>query len=214
METSNKEKSIFKMAEEDPNFKALLNIEYTEPFDFYEVLKRLNSHKEEVVNQFNYYYNLWENDKLTFENPDDEEKFLNAVCISRIFAYGEVSEDVRMRGDAILERELKKLKDFKIKEIKMKTFGVFHIFDVDGGFGDAIPREELICTFNSVEEAWDFIKKYEKPHVYDCPYQCLECGQLELRELPTTYNEKDFWWLSEDYEECDEEEDYEEEDEE
>ena len=197
METSNKEKSIFKMAEEDPNFKALLNIEYTEPFDFYEVLKRLNSHKEEVVNQFNYYYNLWENDKLTFENPDDEEKFLNAVCISRIFAYGEVSEDVRMRGDAILERELKKLKDFKIKEIKMKTFGVFHIFDVDGGFGDAIPREELICTFNSVEEAWDFIKKYEKPHVYDCPYQCLECGQLELRELPTTYNEKDFWWLSE-----------------
>ena len=147
MKTSNKEKSIFKMAEEDPNFKALLNIEYTssEPFDFYEVLKRLNSHKGEK---------------------------------------------------------------------KMKTFGVFHIFDVDGGFGDAIPQEELICTFNSVEEAWDFIKKYEKPHVYDCPYQCLECGKLELRELPTTYNEKDFWWLSEEYEECDEEEDYEEEDEE
>lgn len=100
----------------------------------------------------------------------------------------------------------------------MKTFGVFHKFDVDGGFGDAIPQEELICTFNSVEEAWDFIKKYEKPHVYDCPYQCLECGQLELRELPTTYNEKDFWWLSNEYEECDEEcdeeEDYEEEDEE
>lgn len=161
---------------------------------------------KEVVNQFNYYYNLWENDKLTFENPDAEEKFLNAVCISRIFAYGEVSEDFKIHGDAILERELKKLKDFKIKEIKMKTFGVFHIFDVDGGFGDAIPREELICTFNSVEEAWDFIKKYEKPHVYDCPYQCLECGQLELRELPTTYNEKDFWWLSEEYEECDEEE--------
>lgn len=125
MKTSNKEKSIFKMAEEDPNFKALLNVEFI-----------------------------------------DEKSY---------------------KGD------------------KMKTFGVFHIFDVDGGFGDAIPREELICTFNSVEEAWDFIKKYEKPHVYDCPYQCLECGQLELRELPTTYNEKDFWWLSEDYEECDEE---------
>lgn len=173
---------------------------------------------KEVVNQFNYYYNLWENDKLTFENPDDEEKFLNAVCISRIFAYGEISEDVRKHGDTILERELKKLKEYKIKgEKKMKTFGVFHIFDVDGGFGDAIPQEELICTFNSVEEAWDFIKKYEKPHVYDCPYQCLECGQLELRELPTTYNEKDFWWLSEepeDYEECDEECDEEDEDEE
>ena len=190
----NNEKSIFKMAEEDPNFKALLNVEYTgsEPFDY-----------KEVVNQFNYYYNLWENDKLTFENPDDEEKFINAVCISRIFAYGEVSEDVRIHGDVILERELKKLKEYKIKGDKMKTFGVFHIFDVDGGFGDAIPQENLICTFNSEEEAKDFIKKFEKPHVYDCPYQCLECGKLELRELPTTYNEKDFWWLSE---ECGEEE--------
>ncbi len=131
MEKTNKEKSIFKMAEEDPNFKALLNIEFI-----------------------------------------DEKSY---------------------KG-----------------EKKMKTFGVFHIFDVDGGFGDAIPQEDLICTFNSEEEAKDFIKKFEKPHVYDCPYQCLECGKLELRELPTTYNEKDFWWLSEDYEECDEEEDYEE----
>lgn len=143
-------KSIFKMAE-DPWFKALLNIQYTdlESFDFYEVLKRLNN-------------------------------------------------------------EENKLKSYKEKETKMKTFGVFHIFDVDGGFGDAIPQEELICTFNSEEEAKDFIKKFEKPHVYDCPYQCLECGQLELRELPTTYNEKDFWWLSEEYEEP---EDYDEEDE-
>ena len=177
-------------------------------------MEKLNSYKE-VVNLINYYYNLWENGKLTFENPDAEDKFLCAVCISRLFAYGgKFQEDVKMDMDAILERELKKLKDYKIKEDKMKTFGVFHIFDVDGGFGDAIPQEELICTFNSVEEAWDFIKKYEKPHVYDCPYQCLECGQLEMRELPTTYNEKDFWWLSEEYEECDEEEDYEEEDEE
>lgn len=171
-----------------------------------EKLKMEKSYKE-VVNQFNYYYyNLWENDKLTFENPDDEDKFLNAVCISRLLANdGKFQDDTKMNMDVILERELKKLKEYKIKGDKMKTFGVFHIFDVDGGFGDAIPQEELICTFNSVEEAWDFIKKYEKPHVYDCPYQCLECGQLELRELPTTYNEKDFWWLSEDYEECDEE---------
>ena len=175
------------------NTRGLENI--SEPFDY-----------KEVVNQFNYYYNLWENDKLTFENPNDEDKFLSAVCISRLLANGgKFQEDVKMNMDAILERELKKLKEYKIKGDKMKTFGVFHIFDVDGGFGDAIPQEELICTFNSVEEAWDFIKKYEKPHVYDCPYQCLECGQLELRELPTTYNEKDFWWLSNEYEECDEE---------
>lgn len=157
------------MAEEDPGFRDLLNIEYTgsEPFDFYKELRKLNNQTENSEH-----------------------------CL-------------------VTEKRLNKRKN------KMKTFGVFHIFDVDGGFGDAIPQEELICTFNSEEEAKGFIKKFEKPHVYDCPYQCLECGQLELRELPTTYNEKDFWWLSEEEEEdywygypklidcfdCDEEED-------
>ena len=145
MEKSNKEKSIFKMAE-DPNFKALLNVEWPDSFDFYEELRKLN-------------------------NPEE------------------------------------KLNSHKEREIKI--FGVFHIFDVDGDFGDAISQEELICTFNSEEEAKDFIKKYEKPHVYDIPFHALECGKLKLRELPTTYNEKDFWWLSEEYgeyEEDDEEE--------
>ena len=77
----------------------------------------------------------------------------------------------------------------------MKIFGVFHIYAVDGGFGAGIWNEDLICTFNSEEEAKDFIKKYEKPHVYDIPYHALECGKLVLRELPTSYDEKYFWWL-------------------
>lgn len=67
-----------------------------------------------IANQFNYFYNLWKNDQITFENPDDEEKFLNAVCISRLLAYGKISDDVKMHSDVILERELKKLNDFKI----------------------------------------------------------------------------------------------------
>lgn len=91
------------------------------------------------------------------------------------------------------------------KERKMSKFGVFHIFDVDGGFGDAIGQQELICIFDTEEQANEFKTKYEKPHVYDCPYQCLECGKLEVKELPTTYNEKDFWWLSSEYEEDDDE---------
>lgn len=79
-------------------------------------MEKLYSYKE-VANLINYYYNLWKNDKLTFENPDDEEKFLCAVCISRLLANGgKFQEDVKMDMDAILERELKKLKDFKIKE--------------------------------------------------------------------------------------------------
>ena len=68
-----------------------------------------------IANQFNYYYNLWENNQITFETSDDEEKFLSAVCISRLLANdGKFQEDTKMHMDVILERELKKLKDFKI----------------------------------------------------------------------------------------------------
>lgn len=68
-----------------------------------------------IANQFNYYYNLWENDKLTFKTPDDEDKFLTAMCISRLRANdAKLQDDVKMHSDVILERELKKLKEYKI----------------------------------------------------------------------------------------------------
>ena len=85
----------------------------------------------------------------------------------------------------------------------MSKFAVFHIFDVDGGFGDAIAQKEIICIFDTEEEANAFKTKYEKPHVYDCPYQSLECGILEVMELPTSYDEKSFWWLHDSEEEED-----------
>ena len=69
-----------------------------------------------IANQFNYYYNLWKNNQITFKTPDDEDKFLTAVCISRLLANdGKLQDDVKIHGDVILDRELKKLKDFKIK---------------------------------------------------------------------------------------------------
>jgi hypothetical protein len=74
-----------------------------------------NRNYKAIANQFNYYYNLWKNNKLTFETPDEEDKFLNAMCLSRLRANGEkIPEDVKMHWDVIIERELKKLKDFKI----------------------------------------------------------------------------------------------------
>ena len=75
-----------------------------------------------------------------------------------------------------------------------KMYGVFHIYDEDGGFGDAIRQEQLICIFDSEEKAIAFKEKYENPHDYAMPYDFLYCGELEVRELPTTYDEKDFWW--------------------
>lgn len=68
-----------------------------------------------IAKRFNYYYNLWKNDQITFESPDDEDKFLNAVCISRLRANdAKFQDDVKIHCDVILERELKKLNDFKI----------------------------------------------------------------------------------------------------
>ena len=80
-----------------------------------QVWSTTNMDYKAIANQFNYYYNLWENNQITFETSDDEEKFLSAVCISRLLANdGKFQDDVKMHGDVILERELKKLKDFKI----------------------------------------------------------------------------------------------------
>lgn len=39
-----------------------------------------------------------------------------------------------------------------------------------------------------------FKEKYDNPHDYAMPYDVLYCGKLQVEELPTTYNEKDFWW--------------------
>lgn len=70
----------------------------------------------ETADLLTYYYNAWKNNKLTFENPDDEDKFFNAVCISWLLAYGKkIPEDVKMHGAAIIEREFKKLKEVRFK---------------------------------------------------------------------------------------------------
>ena len=37
-----------------------------------------------------------------------------------------------------------------------KIYLVNHCFDVDGGFGDAIPQEEVICGFDNREDMWWF----------------------------------------------------------
>ena len=63
-------------------------------------------------------------------------------------------------------------------------YGVFHIFDVDGGFGDAIDNEELIGVTADLNEAKNFVEKYSlEGAVYDIPYAALSMGKLEIREL-------------------------------
>lgn len=77
-----------------------------------------------------------------------------------------------------------------------KIYLVNHYFDVDGGFGDAIPQEEVICGFDNREDANGFVEKYSNPHIYDSPYASLECGVLRVEELNMTQPDReDMWWL-------------------
>ena len=77
-----------------------------------------------------------------------------------------------------------------------KIYLVNHCFDVDGGFGDAILQEEVICGFDNREDADEFVEKYSNPHIYDSPYASLECGVLRVEELNMTQPDReDMWWL-------------------
>lgn len=77
-----------------------------------------------------------------------------------------------------------------------KIYLVKHCFDVDGGFGDAILQEEVICGFDNREDADEFVEKYSNPHIYDSPYASLECGVLRVEELNMTQPDReDMWWL-------------------
>ena len=84
----------------------------------------------------------------------------------------------------------------------MKVYSVYHDYDTDGGFGDAISQRELLATFESKEDADTYIAKYENPHIYERPYAGLECGVLTLEEVEVISHDdfdfdeepKDIWW--------------------
>lgn len=78
----------------------------------------------------------------------------------------------------------------------MKVYIVKHVYDVDGGFGDAIGEEDVLCGFASKAEAEAFVSAYERPHVYDRPYNDLWCGTLVVEELNMDPPSVDkMWWL-------------------
>lgn len=53
-------------------------------------------------------------------------------------------------------------------------YQIFHIYDVDGGFGDPIEQTELVATVEATEEQIaEFIKTWDKPRVYERPFGAL-----------------------------------------
>lgn len=59
-------------------------------------------------------------------------------------------------------------------------FNIFHQYDIDGGFGDAIPQEDLLgyIEVDSEEDAKAYCDKWSVDHVYDIPYNELHEGKL------------------------------------
>ena len=87
----------------------------------------------------------------------------------------------------------------------MTIYNVMHEYDTDGGFGDAVWQCDLLASFESEEDAKDFVSKYANPHVYDKPYADLSCGELVVEEVTIISHseypdwepdKKRFWWLN------------------
>ena len=78
----------------------------------------------------------------------------------------------------------------------MKSFGVFHIYDMYIGGIDAVEsQKDLICVFPSWEEATKFVDNNANPHTYEGPFsERLSCGELVAEELPTKVAETQMWW--------------------
>lgn len=92
------------------------------------------------------------------------------------------------------------------KPSEMKIYNVVHHYDVDGGFGDAIPKSKVLYIFSNKAEAEKFVEKYNNPHCYRKPYSELWCGELvveektiydtadELADKVYDYDGKQLWW--------------------
>lgn len=65
----------------------------------------------------------------------------------------------------------------------MRIYSIYHIYDVDGGIGDAIPKDKCVATFESETDAKAFVEKYSNPYVYNTPYDELYCNEFQIREI-------------------------------
>lgn len=85
-----------------------------------------------------------------------------------------------------------------------KIYEVLHLFDVDGGFGDAVTESTVVAVYSDKAKAEEFVAKYSRPIIYEKPYDYLRCGTLQIneREIDTHISREKMWWLDEEtYEE-------------
>lgn len=124
-------------------------------------------------------------EKVFVQSLTDKEKecYLSMLCDLSSTSY-------------ILSQELLKLsqkEEYKEKVWELngdkdiqadRLYVIKHIYDVDGGFGDAIHSEDILFTTLDKNLAEAYISKYSHPVVYDRPYNDLYHGQLTLTTIP------------------------------
>lgn len=92
-------------------------------------------------------------------------------------------------------------------------YNVYHLYDVDGGIGDAVYQKDLLFTTDSKEIADTFVSKYDNSHVYAIPYAKLYQGALRVEEISIIDNYGDIpqeiiQWGEENIKSTDVEDDY------
>lgn len=61
-------------------------------------------------------------------------------------------------------------------------YNIIHLYDVDGGIGDAIHSADVLFTTSSRKVAKKFMNQYSNQHIYDTPYDNLYAGELVIQE--------------------------------
>ena len=92
-----------------------------------------------------------------------------------------------------------------------KIYLIKHVYDTDGGFGDAVSQEEVLFATDNKKLAKAYVKKYSKPVVYASPYADLYHHELVIEKLKLEEPDLDVPPWSEDDGYEDDYEDYEEE---
>lgn len=70
----------------------------------------------------------------------------------------------------------------------MKIYLIIHSYDVDGGFGEAVNKEEILFATTNREDAEKYCRKYDKPFIYDSPYADLYTNRIGVREVELMEN--------------------------
>jgi len=64
-------------------------------------------------------------------------------------------------------------------------FAIIHYYDVNGGFGDAVGKEEVLGYVETEEDAKEYVARYSNPRTYAIPYSRLECHALGYKKVST-----------------------------